>query len=62
MVTHLDDPHELDIVEPHIDLDVVMLRLDIALAADGDRHQFDHLYGFARSDLLVDPDGTVRYA
>ena len=38
MVTHLDDPHELEIVEPHPDVDAVMLRLDIALAADGDRH------------------------
>lgn len=72
-MTHLDDPHELEIVEP-VDLDAVMFRLDVTLASDADRHT---LYstpraraarerfgvgGWGRADLLVDPDGTVRYA
>jgi hypothetical protein len=60
MMTAFDNPDEVDVTEPHVDVDVVMFRLDVDLAADADRHtrHGDQLWG--RADLLVDPDGTVR--
>lgn len=61
-MTHLDDPHELDVIEPHLDIDQAMLRLDVALAADADRHLLTMWQLWGRADLLIDPDGTVRYA
>lgn len=59
-MTHLDNHDELHL-DREPDLDAVMFWLDVELAVDADRERRSMGTLWGRADLLVDPDGTVRY-